>query len=77
MIGIEELEFEMKDAYDFSKARRDPYAARANASSRLIKHRAGDARIVSDQRGRERGSPGGREGGALGTKGNVEQRKVS
>ena len=36
MTEKEELEFEMKDEYDFSKARRNPYAARANAGATLI-----------------------------------------
>jgi hypothetical protein len=36
MTEKEELAFEMKDEYDFSNARRNPYAARANAQANLI-----------------------------------------
>lgn len=32
----EELEFEMKDEYDFSNGRPNPYAARARSQSNLV-----------------------------------------
>ena len=36
MTGKQELEFEMKDEYDFSKGHPNPYSARAKSQANLV-----------------------------------------
>jgi hypothetical protein len=77
MTEKEELEFEMKDEYDFSKARRNPYAGRANAPSTVVYIEPEMHELFPTSEAVNEALRLVAKAGALITKGTAEQRKAS